>query len=423
MTSNHNCEPHTPPRKIKRVEFDTLRKTRFFTAFDAKKSEDSLAGICRQPDINIPPSTARFWLQQRESIGSPAFRRTRKLSSRLGRNFTLCESVLDELLGENHPLNEKPYATQVEELHLPVAPRTLQWNFSRRKGARRYKKPYTKEISEKNKQQRLKYGEEHQKETIRAFWQYILFTDEAHFSSRDLQNASVYALRQPSANQRLSRLKETRVTGLDVTLHVAAGISYNMKGELLFYNDPEDEAVVKKRLPRKPRKSSVETEAEYTEKVEKWRASLPHPAEIKATGNSMTQKYYTEKILPHHIKAVKAMEERLNHSCWLQEDNDGSHGTRSINNPARRLKSASHVQSLIHPAQSPDLNPIESIWQVIKQRLRGGSWQSASEFKEAIRAEWRHISLAQIRRRIREMPQRCKSMVNTIGNRYRSHLW
>ncbi len=221
MSSNHNCEPHTPPRAIKRKEYDTLKKTRFFSAFDNKKSEDSLAGICKQPDINVPPSTARTWLRKRQLIGSPAFRRTRKLSSRLGRRFTVSESALDELLDENNPLNDKPYTTQVQQLQLPITPRVLQRNFSKRKGAKRYKMPYTKEISQNNREKRVKYGQEHQK-SVMEFWQYILFTDEAHFSSRDLQNASIYALRQPSTSQRLSRLKETRVSGLDVTLHVAA---------------------------------------------------------------------------------------------------------------------------------------------------------------------------------------------------------
>jgi DDE superfamily endonuclease len=35
---------------------------------------------------------------------------------------------------------------------------------------------------------------------------------------------------------------------------------------------------------------------------------------------------------------------------------------------------------LLHPAQSPDLNPIEPIWQIIKQRLRGKTWTTGSRF-------------------------------------------
>ena len=44
----------------------------------------------------------------------------------------------------------------------------------------------------------------------------------------------------------------------------------------------------------------------------------------------MTQKYYTEHILPKHIEVIKRLEERHKHRYTLQEDNDGSHGTRSL---------------------------------------------------------------------------------------------
>ena len=98
----------------------------------------------------------------------------------------------------------------------------------------------------------------------------------------------------------------------------------------------------------------------------------------------MTQKYYAEHILPKHIEAIKRLEERHKYRYVLQEDNDGSHRTRLLRNPCRRLKINANLELLLHPVQSPDLNLIEGIWQIIKQRLRGGRWATVQEFKEAI---------------------------------------
>jgi hypothetical protein len=133
---------------------------------------------------------------------------TRKVSIRLGRKYRISTSVLDDILRKDHPLNCKPYATQVKKLNLPIKPRTLQHNFAVRKGARRYKKPRIKVMSQKNRVDRVKYGEKHQDKTIYRFWKYIYFINEAHFNSRDLASKDEYILRQPDSQMRLSNFNE-----------------------------------------------------------------------------------------------------------------------------------------------------------------------------------------------------------------------
>jgi hypothetical protein len=49
-----------------------------------------------------------------------------------------------------------------------------------------------------------------------------------------LQNKAEYELRFPGQER---HLKETKTSGLNVTIHCAAGISYNRKGQLIFYKD------------------------------------------------------------------------------------------------------------------------------------------------------------------------------------------
>jgi transposase len=91
---------------------------------------------------------------------------------------------------------------------------------------------------------------------------------------------------------------------------------------------------------------------------------------------------------------------KYNHQFYFQEDNYPSHGTRNKESQPYKLKSAAYLALLIHPAQSPDLNPIESIWQIIKQRWRGRRWKTVAEFKAAIEREWKCVTQSQTRRKI-----------------------
>ena len=57
--------------------------------------------------------------------------------------------------------------------------------------------------------------------------------------------------------------------------------------------------------------------------------------------------------------------------CVLIEDNDGPHGTKDKGpNKVKALKDHLGIKWEMNPANSPDLNPIETIWRIIKQRLK-----------------------------------------------------
>jgi hypothetical protein len=207
---------------------------------------------------------------------------------------------------------------KLKNLNLPCAPRTLQANLSSRRGARHYQKIWSKEISKASKAQHVLYGERHKKETLTGFWQYVYFTDEVHFNSAEHQNKAQYKLRQPG-QERSKRIQEFKTSGLNVTVHVAAGISYNYKGPLIFYKDPKEPGRQPYK-PRQPRKSLVQTNAEYQQQVQAWKADQALSVEVTPKGNAMSQAFYTEHVLPHHIKHIQKIQELKQHKFWFQED-------------------------------------------------------------------------------------------------------
>ena len=95
-------------------------------------------------------------------------------------------------------------------------------------------------------------------------------------------------------------------------LHISAEISWYKIGELQFYNDENDppEVVVKKPKKRKPTKPrQKESQGQFEQRLREWEAEKeaqqPHDPEIKPKGNSMTQAYYTKRLLPIYIRSCQ----------------------------------------------------------------------------------------------------------------------
>jgi len=69
------------------------------------------------------------------------------------------------------------------------------------------------------------------------------------------------------------------------------------------------------------------------------------------------------------------------------------------------------------PPWSPDLNPIENLWNVLKARVYARFPQSMEEMEAVIREEWADIDLKFISRICRSMPQRLQLLLDNNGHK------
>ncbi|CAF4872624.1 unnamed protein product [Pieris macdunnoughi] len=73
------------------------------------------------------------------------------------------------------------------------------------------------------------------------------------------------------------------------------------------------------------------------------------------------------------------------------------------------------------PSMSPDLNPIEHIWDLLDRRIRKRpiAPQTLQQLTEALIEEWERIPQEDIRRIIRSMPRRCQAVIRAHGGHTR----
>lgn len=413
-------QPCTPTKFNPHYGWDTITKGRFYDALATRKPGVSIRSIVR----SYAPSEATGWRWHKELqiLGSPARRRLRPRSTNMGHPSQVSDETCKMLVSPSrNPVRDQQYEAQIEYYKLPIKKRQLQRRLKQStKGGQRYKMAYVKKkIRPQNKIKRTTYGEENKDKNVDEHWRFHLFTDELHWDPAAEKQGNI--LREEGRREDPENIQERgELSG--TRLHAAGWVTWEEKcEELEFYNDEQDKLERPKR-PRKPQKRKVESIEDFDLRMKEWEALLPHEREIKPKGNSMTQKYYTERLLPVYINAIHKHRMRENGSWVLVEDGDPSHGHKK-RGLAQALKEANWITTIEHPPQSPDLNPIEGIWLILKERVRKRTWHGIEEYKACIQDEWSKITMKEVRARIMEMTWRCRELARTGGKPIRSSLW
>ena len=152
---------------------------------------------------------------------------------------------------------------------------------------------------------------------------------------------------------------------------------------------------------------------------------MPPKPFVRPKGNSITQQYYSERLLPVYLEAITHARSVHGHKFLLVEDGDPSHGMKK-RGLAQRKRDAYSVENLIHPPSSPDLNPSEAAWNIFKQRIRqvpSLRWMSDEELQVKIDEVWSSITLKEVRDRISDMPERCEILSKNGGKRIKGRKW
>uniref|UniRef100_A0AAZ3NMS6 Tc1-like transposase DDE domain-containing protein n=1 Tax=Oncorhynchus tshawytscha TaxID=74940 RepID=A0AAZ3NMS6_ONCTS len=114
--------------------------------------------------------------------------------------------------------------------------------------------------------------------------------------------------------------------------------------------------------------------------------------------------YREDILLPHVVPFLQAHPDMT-----LQHDNATSHTARSVHD----FLQDRNVSVLPWPAKSPDLNPIEHIWDLLDGRVRARAIppRNVRELAGALVEEWDSISQQELGNLVESMRRRCSAVL------------
>lgn len=212
-------------------------------------------------------------------------------------------------------------------------------------------------ISKKNKKARLEFAKAHQHWTIEN-WKKVLFSDETKINLFGSDGKKY--VRRPQGKRNDSRYQTPTVKHGGGSIMIWGAFSWKGVGPIF----------------------KIEGNMDST-----------HYKEI-----------VSEQMLPYARRNMPR--------GWIfQQDNDPKHRSKLL----QEFFTDKKIRVLEWPSQSPDLNPIEHLWQELKLRIGTENCSNKAALWEKVQEEWASICQDRIIKLVESMPRRCAAVIAANG--------
>ena len=125
--------------------------------------------------------------------------------------------------------------------------------------------------------------------------------------------------------------------------------------------------------------------------------------------DKLTALKYVDIVNDHII--LSATEMGIQSDFVFQQDNDPKHTARVTKDFFEEVT----LEVLPWPSYSPDINPIEHLWDELDRKIPQSRRKRLKDFEAALQEHWYAISSERIEKLIESMPRRLAAVVHAKG--------
>lgn len=122
---------------------------------------------------------------------------------------------------------------------------------------------------------------------------------------------------------------------------------------------------------------------------------------------------YKSILMDHALPSGRRL---IGDNFWLQQDNDPKHSSKLCREYLKSKEQRKIVQNMIWPAQSPDLNPIELLWDELDRKVRESCPKSKPHLWTLLQTTWESLPCETLNKLIERMPRICEAVIKNKGN-------
>jgi hypothetical protein len=137
-----------------------------------------------------------------------------------------------------------------------------------------------------------------------------------------------------------------------------------------------------------------------------------NPGELYFVEDKLTGEQYIKILQTTMLPSAKKL---IGEDFIFQEDNDPKHGGENGCKIVKKWLTDNKIIRLNWPAQSPDMNPIEHVWGMLKRRLAPLKPKNLEELRANIKQEFKNIDKQYVSDLIKSMPRRVQALIKAKG--------